>query len=226
MQVLYNIARAVSELHASGFVHRDIQPSNVIWLPRENRWSVISFRRTVRSGEYARVRYSLNYAAPEAIHADVNGKRSMLITPAIDAWSLGILAMELFTGTTVFDSSLNDHEVSLSMLTPTLEQPFRISWSVECLWSMFETCGMDQTRRAITCHLCRWKIRSWEHMGPNFLGRLVVLVLTWFQRLECSRSPSWPFSTATQHNGHQWTRSVACATGSCALSAHCPTAAP
>lgn len=109
--MLYNIARSISELHASGFVHRDIQPSNVIWLPRENRWSVISFRRTAPAGESARVRYSLAYAAPEAISADVNGRRSMTVTPALDAWSLGVLAIELFTGTAVFDAALSDHEV-------------------------------------------------------------------------------------------------------------------
>lgn len=111
LQVLYNIARSVSELHASGFVHRDIQPSNVIKLAHENRWSVISFRRTVRAGSSARVRYSLAYAAPEAVSADVNGKRHMLVTPALDSWSLGILAMELFTGKAVFDSSMSDHDV-------------------------------------------------------------------------------------------------------------------
>ena len=111
VQVLYNIARSISELHASGFVHRDIQPSNVIWLPRENRWSVISFRRTAQAGSSARVRYSLAYASPEAISADVNGKRHMLVSPALDAWSLGILAMELFTGQAVFDSSMSDHDV-------------------------------------------------------------------------------------------------------------------
>jgi eukaryotic-like serine/threonine-protein kinase len=114
MQVLYSIARSISELHAAGFVHGDIQPCNVIWLPRENRWSVIGFRRTVRVGERVPLRYNPTYAAPEVIQAYLDGQRHMEATPALDAWSLGVLALELFTGKAAFDSSLCNHAVRTS----------------------------------------------------------------------------------------------------------------
>ena len=33
----------MAEFHAAGFVHRDLKPGNVMWLPRANRWTVIDF---------------------------------------------------------------------------------------------------------------------------------------------------------------------------------------
>ena len=43
VQVIYHIAQRMAEFHAAGYVHRDLKPGNVIWLPRTNRWTVIDF---------------------------------------------------------------------------------------------------------------------------------------------------------------------------------------
>ena len=43
VQVIYHIAQRMAEFHAAGFVHRDLKPGNVMWLPRTNRWTVIDF---------------------------------------------------------------------------------------------------------------------------------------------------------------------------------------
>ena len=43
LQVIYHIAQRMAEFHAAGFVHRDLKPGNVMWLPRANRWTVIDF---------------------------------------------------------------------------------------------------------------------------------------------------------------------------------------
>ena len=48
--VIYHIAQRMEEFHAAGYVHRDLKPGNVMWLPRANRWTVIDFGCAARQG--------------------------------------------------------------------------------------------------------------------------------------------------------------------------------
>lgn len=103
MQVITHIAERLSDLHAAGYVHRDIKPGNVMWLPRKKRWTLIDFGCVARSGEQAPTGFSFTYAAPETLLAHMAGARSIHVSEAIDAWSVGILAIEIFTGQPVFN---------------------------------------------------------------------------------------------------------------------------
>jgi serine/threonine protein kinase, bacterial len=67
VQMLANIAKRLSHMHEAGFVHRDLKPGNVMWLPRENRWTVIDFGCVAKVGEPVTICYSLRYTAPEVI---------------------------------------------------------------------------------------------------------------------------------------------------------------
>jgi serine/threonine protein kinase len=66
VQMMHQLALRLRDLHEFGVVHRDLKPGNVMWLPRENRWTVIDFGCAARTGERARLCFSLAYAAPEA----------------------------------------------------------------------------------------------------------------------------------------------------------------
>lgn len=79
MQVVYHIAQRLAELHEAGYVHRDLKPGNVIWLPRTNRWTVIDFGCAARSGHRAPIAFTLKYAAPEAVAARRRWEQSMLV---------------------------------------------------------------------------------------------------------------------------------------------------
>jgi serine/threonine protein kinase len=102
LQVLSNVAARLSDMHEAGFVHRDLKPANVMWLPRENRWTVIDFGCTARIGAPAPLAYTLAYAAPEVVRAFELGANSIESNPALDAWSLGVMAFELLTGSSAF----------------------------------------------------------------------------------------------------------------------------
>ena len=46
----FHLAMRMRDFHALGYVHRDLKPGNVMWLPRENRWTVIDFGCAARTG--------------------------------------------------------------------------------------------------------------------------------------------------------------------------------
>ena len=103
MQVLANVAKRLAAMHECGLVHRDLKPANLMWLPRENRWTVIDFGSAARAGEVAPLSFSLAYAAPEVVATLHHGERRMRVTPALDAWAIGVVAFELLTGAPAFN---------------------------------------------------------------------------------------------------------------------------
>jgi eukaryotic-like serine/threonine-protein kinase len=103
MQVLSHIAERLKDLHEAGYVHRDIKPGNIMWLPRKKRWTLIDFGCAARTGTKARTGFSLYYVAPEVLRAYTAGQREFEATEALDTWSLGVLALELFGGKPAFD---------------------------------------------------------------------------------------------------------------------------
>ena len=95
--IVYHIAQRLAELHAAGFVHRDLKPGNVMWLPRRNRWTLIDFGFCSARGESGVLGYTLRYAAPEVVAAIRKGDKDILVRESQDAWSLGVMACLLYT---------------------------------------------------------------------------------------------------------------------------------
>ena len=90
-------------MHEAGYVHCGLKPPNVMWLPRQKRWTVIDFARVARIGQTAPLSFTLAYAAPEVVAAYQRQEVRVQCSPALDAWSLGVLAFELLTGAPAFN---------------------------------------------------------------------------------------------------------------------------
>jgi serine/threonine protein kinase len=132
VQALLQLAGCLASLHRADYVHRDIKPGSVIWLPSERRWALINFCRTTRPGDATPVPCSLGYAAPEiaAAAAVVGGTAHCGGAPAAaaaaaDAWALGVIAFELFSRKRAFDVTRDPEHVRLvSLLFVPLSSTF------------------------------------------------------------------------------------------------------
>lgn len=100
--VLVHVATRLRDMHAAGYVHRDIKPGNIMLLPRKNSWTVIDFGCTARTGEHAPLSFTVQYAPPEVIAAYRENARTIIATEGMDAWAMGVVAFELLTGGSAF----------------------------------------------------------------------------------------------------------------------------
>lgn len=115
LQIILSIGRVLVGLHASGHVHRDLDPRHIMWLPQEQRWTVSGLGSVARTGGTAPLPDTLSpakrppsvpvYAAPEAVTAARRGDVAIPTTDALDAWALGVLVIELLAGQSVFKRS-------------------------------------------------------------------------------------------------------------------------
>ena len=101
-QVLSNVASLLAVMHDAGYVHRDLKPANVMWLPRENRWTVIDFGCVAGIGDVTPLSFTLAYASPEVVKAHDAGTTCLEVIAAMVAWSLGVMAFELLRGAPAF----------------------------------------------------------------------------------------------------------------------------
>lgn len=96
--MLRDVSGRVGALHRAGWAHRDLKPGIIMYLPTRLTWVLIDFGVSARIGKAACVRGTALYAAPELAAAYLNGDSSIYTTAALDAWSLGIIALELMLG--------------------------------------------------------------------------------------------------------------------------------
>lgn len=122
MQMLYDVAVIAWALHKSGWVHRDLKPGNITFVQKRMRWVLIDFGIAEIIGEQARVRGTALYAAPEVAEASLNNQTTMDATAAVDAWSLGIIALETLLGYHPLGAFSSQDEVGYAMLYTMLGQ--------------------------------------------------------------------------------------------------------
>ena len=102
-QVLTSVSKRLAEMHQAGLVHLNLKPSNILWLSQERRWVLSGFANMARVGRAVPLRFTLAYAPPEVALSQQVQDREIVADAALDAWALGVIAVELFTGSPPFD---------------------------------------------------------------------------------------------------------------------------
>lgn len=110
--MILQISSLLRDVHATGHVHRDFKPSNLLWVDAKQRWLMVGFDQAAQAGSDAPLSTStLAYTAPEVLAATCDGESSMHVTAVIDAWSLGVVVLELLLAEPAFPPSASREEV-------------------------------------------------------------------------------------------------------------------
>ena len=70
-------------LHGAGYVHRDVRPGSLMWMPRKRHWTLIGFACATAAYSKAALTYSIAYAAPEVLKAVLDGEETMRVRPLL-----------------------------------------------------------------------------------------------------------------------------------------------
>lgn len=119
--IMKETAQGISALHKAGYIHRDIDPSNVM-LTQDGNFKVIDFgiSKVISSGSFGggltqagQFIGKMAYAAPELITGDLKSQG-----PCTDIYALGIMFYQLLTG--YLPVSGDDQEVMRAHLSGDL----------------------------------------------------------------------------------------------------------
>jgi len=99
LDIMLQVARGVSAAHARNIVHRDIKPSNII-ITTDSVAKIVDFglARVISQSAMTQSMHAsgtLPYMAPEQVLGEA-------VTPACDVWALGVILVQLLTGTHPF----------------------------------------------------------------------------------------------------------------------------
>lgn len=201
--LLADLARALSDLHAQGWVHADIKPENLLVMP-DGSLKLADFGLTAElEGTHAYVPNlaSSDYVPPEWWTQHM-GVRGMPIRPSSDIWAFGVVAHVLLTGgqhpfpgatSRVRAAAVREAQAAgeEARVNPRLAAPWR-ELVLDCL-------TMDPVERARRTQGLASRVRDLRDVPPF------------------ADAASWPAGTGTRASRRRWTRPVLAGAAAVAL---------
>lgn len=68
LSIMIHVTTVVGRLHDAGWVHRDLKPTNAVFLPQQARWALVDFGCAARRGAHA-LPWHAGVAAGSHVHA-------------------------------------------------------------------------------------------------------------------------------------------------------------
>jgi hypothetical protein len=119
------VADALAHVHAGGVVHRDVTPSNILCGP-DGRPKLADFgiARLIDSARVTAPAMAVGtaaYMAPEQVLGED-------VTPAADIYSLGLVLLEMLTGSRAYDGPSREAAVARLVRPPSLPDDLPRGW--------------------------------------------------------------------------------------------------
>lgn len=97
--IMYQLITAVAFIHSKGFIHRDLNPSNIL-IDSKCQLRIAEFGSTrIASNNMTNDVSSLHYRAPELLLGENE------YTNKVDSWSIGCIIFEIKNGSPLFDGA-------------------------------------------------------------------------------------------------------------------------
>ena len=115
IRLFIQIIEIVNTLHTIGFIHRDINPSNILFNPRTKQIKLIDFGLTLTEANHSQhsaIEGTLQYIAPEQ-----SGRMNVPIDQRSDIYALGATMYKMVTDQVLFQDLSDPHEIIHQHLT-------------------------------------------------------------------------------------------------------------
>lgn len=103
LQLSISFTDAIFQVHSHGVIHKNINPSNIIWNSQTNELRIIDFEIATELSKEKFLDTSCSYGTIPYISPEQTGKVNRAVDYRSDFYSLGITLYEIFTGRKPFD---------------------------------------------------------------------------------------------------------------------------
>ena len=120
----FDLADGLAAVHAAGYIHRDVKPSNILLADGNTGVKVADLGTAVnihRPADAAASYGSLPYMSPEQVHGAP-------LTGATDIYSLGLVLIECLTGTPAFNLPQVESMVARTVRSPEIPSALPAGW--------------------------------------------------------------------------------------------------